>query len=175
MNIQIKNIYTNERFSEETNCFRCDIYLDGKKVGYADNEGNGGCTNYGAYKLEDRILIVAMEEYCKTLPPTSYVFRGETNYIDTTLENFIDDAIEKHLEAKFKKKVQAKLEKDCAKGICYGDNNGYRILEFKLGKNKIALKDVLMTPRGIEYVKKSCEDLIAKGNTIMNKNLPFTI
>jgi len=30
--------------SQETICFTADIYANGKKVGYAENDGHGGCT-----------------------------------------------------------------------------------------------------------------------------------
>ncbi|MGP1715760.1 MAG: hypothetical protein ACTS9Y_01150 [Methylophilus sp.] len=42
-NVQLKKIEHSERMSEETNCFVAAIYLDGKKIGDAEDDGHGGC------------------------------------------------------------------------------------------------------------------------------------
>lgn len=43
--LTIKNVKHSEFASHETNCFECSVYWDAKKVGYAENSGQGGETN----------------------------------------------------------------------------------------------------------------------------------
>lgn len=47
--IAIDNFKYCDWMSEETNCFRADLILDGKTVGECSNEGHGGCANYHCY------------------------------------------------------------------------------------------------------------------------------
>ena len=101
MKIELKNIYTSERFSEETTCFKSDLFCDGKKVGYCKNDGQGGNTHYEGigYHYEK---IKDMEEYCKTLPPIVYTKEehGSDFTINMTLEHYIDDLLMKFLDKK---------------------------------------------------------------------------
>lgn len=66
-----------EWMSEETNCFRATMVVDGKKIGEAYNEGHGGCAYYTCfgntteesqsnYTLVRDIsrLIEQVEDYC---------------------------------------------------------------------------------------------------------------
>jgi hypothetical protein len=63
--------------SEETNCFRATLVLDGKSIGEAYNEGHGGCAHYHCfgntpeetqshYALVRDVsrLIEEVEDYC---------------------------------------------------------------------------------------------------------------
>ncbi len=43
--LTIKNVKHSNFASHETNCFECSVHWDGKKVGYAENSGQGGETN----------------------------------------------------------------------------------------------------------------------------------
>ncbi len=69
MEIELKSIRFFERMSEETNAFRASLYIDGKPVGEAGNDGKGGPTWYRAAHPDYWPLIKNAEEYCKTLPP----------------------------------------------------------------------------------------------------------
>ena len=42
--IEVKNVKHSEFASEETMCFQCSVYWDGKKAGFAKNSGTGGET-----------------------------------------------------------------------------------------------------------------------------------
>ena len=44
--IEIKSLKVYESMSEETNCFNCFIYIDGKKAIYVKNQGQGGDNDY---------------------------------------------------------------------------------------------------------------------------------
>ncbi len=70
MNLTIKSYKRVAKLSEETDCFTCDIYLDGKKVGQASNRGNGGCNDY---YWTDRTIGQSIENWAKT-QPTEFEF-----------------------------------------------------------------------------------------------------
>tara|TARA_R110002074_G_scaffold119303_1_gene252424 strand:+ start:656 stop:1171 length:516 start_codon:yes stop_codon:yes gene_type:complete len=42
--IEVKNVKHSQFASEETMCFQCSVYWDGKKAGFAKNSGTGGET-----------------------------------------------------------------------------------------------------------------------------------
>jgi len=112
MKIELKKISFNERMSDETNCFIADLYINGKRVGECNNDGRGGCTNYGGNTKEDNVLIAKAEKYCKALP------HGE--YGEITLEDMINDFLETYLKAKDLQKFNKKMQKKYASAICYG-------------------------------------------------------
>ncbi len=63
MRIELRNIKYAAFASEETSCFEATVYVDGKKVGEAHNDGHGGSTLIFPRELEERI-----NAYAKTLP-----------------------------------------------------------------------------------------------------------
>jgi hypothetical protein len=113
MEIKLKNIKFSEHLSEETNAFTADIFVNGKKVGYAKNDGHGGCTFYHPYSVNDRYALEGAERYCLTLPPIHY---GDFE-IEMNLENKIDQLFEEWLKAKDEAKLQKKLQKDMLKAL----------------------------------------------------------
>lgn len=138
MKIEIKNIKVADTLTEETTAFTADIFVDGKKVGYARNDGRGGCTDYNRYPGDGNMeAIKKAEEYCKTLPDKIYpaMFGSPGFSVKMNLETFIDDAIEKHLD----KKDKAKLEKKMVDHLMWGVPNGtsYKQVKFNLPLSKI--------------------------------------
>jgi len=93
MKIELKEIIFNEQMSEETNCFFAELYINGKKVGYVKNTGQGGQTHYNGYTKEDNETIREAEVYCKTLPKVKahgYVLKQNLEYvIDHLFEDWI--------------------------------------------------------------------------------------
>src|SRR5581483_11526935 len=143
MIIELKNVHINERMSEETIMFQADLFINGKKAGYAENLGRGGPTDYHGYDAAGRQLIEEAEKYCSRLPDLkrSYVNGGkkEEYTVKMTLEEFIDDLILK----KLKEKDQKELEKKMANSVLWGapDAPGYTELRF----NK-PIATILATP-----------------------------
>lgn len=45
MKVELRRLKIVERMSQETICFVADVYVDGKKVGTAENDGRGGQTS----------------------------------------------------------------------------------------------------------------------------------
>jgi hypothetical protein len=168
MKLELKNVKINEAFSEETLMFKADLYVNGKKVAYAENDGRGGCTFYREYSRELRPILEQAQAYCKTLPSKFVTYGERTIEIKSDLEHWIDtivyDISNKKEEDKFKKK----LAKDMLKGICYGNDRGYKILSWK----GYTLEQLLNRNEGRVHIRKNIQELVDRGETILNTNLP---
>lgn len=141
MNIEIRNISYNARLSQETNAFHASLYIDGKKVGYAENSGHGGPTDYRADKPEFNEIIERAEEYCKNLPPHESSFGGDPLPMD--LEFFIDLLVDKEINDRAMKAALKRVEKKFINHLIFfkvGSNTEYR--EYSFGKPKRNLRDI---------------------------------
>ena len=161
MKIELKNIKINLTFSEETTMFMADVYVNGKKTAYANNDGRGGCTFYNSYHSpnNDEDLRQA-EAYCLSLPKVrveEYDFEFDMN-----LEHFIDDLVHAELE----KKEQKKLEKQMANSIMWGKPKGHSYSQVKF---KVPLAEI-PTTRLQEVVDKYKKEL-KEGDVFLNTNL----
>ena len=161
MKIELKNIKINLTFSEETTMFMADVYVNGKKTAYANNDGRGGCTFYNSYHApnNDEDLRQA-EAYCLSLPKVR-VEEYDFEY-DMNLEHFIDNLIEDEL----KKKEQKKLEKKMVDTIMWGKPNGHSYTQVKF---KVPLAKV-PTTRLQEIVDKYKKEF-KSGDEFLNTNL----
>lgn len=164
MNIQIKNIKTYNALSEETTCFTADVFVGGKKIAYAKNDGHGGCTYYNVYKREDRPTLEAAEEFVKTLPSTTYNGSFGELVIESTLETIIDNAI----TAFEKKKENKRMEKDMETSILIGVPNGFSYRAFGF-QYKLKLKSV--SPESLQKLINHAKSKMREGEIILNTNL----
>jgi hypothetical protein len=160
MNIQIKNIKFNEAFSEETICFTADIFVNGKKIGWAKNRGHGGCTDYWWNTLQDKEIFLKAQEF----------LQGS----DSNMEHFIDDYVYDVYNAKQAEKANKKLERHFAKYVCYGKkgSNEYYTIGFKGSPN---FSQVVKTGAGFkalqDLVTKVRDTRLSEGEEILNTNL----
>lgn len=166
MKIELKNVKISESLSEETTAFTADIFVDGKKAGYARNDGRGGCTEYHSFQ-ETRELLNKAEKFALTLPKTVYEINGNKHEFDSNLESVIDDLIA-NIE---KEKFQKKIEKACLKGIMFGNKYCYSGITFK-----ISLKDMIKTygNKGIAHLQTTYDRVksgLKEGEEILNTNL----
>jgi len=126
MKIELKKVQIFNAMSEETTAFHAEIFVNGKNVGYAKNDGHGGSTDCRPHydKPELKELFKQAEQYCLSLPPIKFGAEhgGKAFEIKMDLENFVDELI----EAEQKKKDAKKLEKKMEKAIIYtnADNFG---------------------------------------------------
>ena len=162
MKIEIKNIKINTAFSEETICFKADVYVNGVKTAYASNDGHGGCTFYNAYENKRELLREA-EAYVKSLP----------NKI--TLEYMIDDIIDEVFNKKERAKFEKKIQKATETAVVYGvpNSGSFQSIGFK-GKLKFA--DLMKTPQGRDAISRLVNRIkgeLKKGEVILNTNIPF--
>jgi hypothetical protein len=173
MNIELKKIAVYERMSEETTAFNAEIYANGKNIGYAKNDGQGGCTWYHAHEGKKDLMKQA-EEYAKTLPPIKYTLYegGEEHSIDMNLEHLIDELVTKYQTEKDNQKFVKKREKDMIKNIVFGIPNslGYSIIGWK-----ISLEEIRRLKGGEEKIKEVIAKVkgdLKEGEKILNTNLP---
>ncbi len=168
MKIELKNLKVNAMFSEETTCFKADVFVNGKKVAYAENDGRGGCTYYHHYENQQGVVRLA-EDYCKTLPKQVINFGNEIHEFDQSLESVIDDLV----FTKEKEKEQKKIDKLCENNIVWGYPNGYsyKLLSFK-GKAKfVDVKKSIVGQKAIENLINRVKSELKEGEEIFNKNI----
>jgi len=162
MKLELKNVHFSERLSQETNAFAADVYFKGKKVGYAENDGHGGCTNVSHYP-EKRDEFKEAMDYAKSLPKIVYEGRGGLKgfELDSNLEMQVDHLFTDWLEEK-------EIKKNSKKGIYFEQPNGTRSIMSWKGHT---LSKILKDPRNIPMVRAKVFQLQNEGNTILNDNL----
>ena len=164
MKVTLKKIVYSEALSQETNAFTADVYIDGKLVGYARNNGCGGSTFVMAH---DRILLEAAESYFAALPPKPYTHGDRTFELPISLDGMVDEALEDYLNQKHIKK----MEKDMVKGIIHGGKYGYTLISWA----NLTLQQMLDSPTGKVKVINEIQKLNVSGKTILNTNIPKEI
>jgi hypothetical protein len=169
MKLELKNVKINETFSEETLMFMADLFVDGKKVGYANNDGRGGCTCYNAYEGQREVLGKA-EAFAKSLPSTFHDFGGKEFEFKSSLESWIDDAVNKIYEAKAQAKADKKMQKLMETQVVWGVPNGntYKHLGFKH-----SIKLDVLSPASIKNLVDAVKSRMLPNEEIFNKNIPI--
>ena len=164
MKIELKKIEFSERMSEETNCFVADLYIDGKKVGYVKNDGQGGQTDYYGIEKRQSDIIMKAEAYCKTLPKVKY---GEHEW-ENSLEHVIDQLFEDWITAKMKAKTEKKMLKQMQTCVLVGspdeNRSSYSYYNFKRPLSSIPKPQLQAS---IGRIKSNLE----QGQVILNTNL----
>jgi hypothetical protein len=166
MKITIKNIKFSESLSEETNAFTADIFVDNKKIGYARNDGQGGNTNCQPYP-ETKDKFREVDAHFRSLPDIQYDGTFGKMSLKQDIEYHVDEAFEAWLETKENKKFLANMDK----GLLYGTKECYRMISWR----NSTLTAQLQTASGLGRVKQLVLELKAKGETILNTNLPNEI
>lgn len=110
INLELKNIKHMESLSEETNCYRADLYLDGKKVAAVSNHGHGGCDNEHWF---DRAAEATVHAYFKSLPERAASFEisaGVPYMMQPTLEDWCSEILTEWLiQRDYKRQISRKV------------------------------------------------------------------
>tara|TARA_R100001377_G_scaffold167_1_gene213 strand:- start:1024 stop:1488 length:465 start_codon:yes stop_codon:yes gene_type:complete len=98
MNLELKNIKYSDFASEETNCYRGHLYIDGKKIAIVSNDGRGGCDYFHAEEGVSPTIEREILAYFKTLPnvPCEYIKGG----LSHDLESWCGEQVTKFLASK---------------------------------------------------------------------------
>lgn len=163
MKIELKSVKFFEALSEETNAFTANVWVNGKKAGYAKNDGHGGCTFIRAYP-EQRELFNEAENWLLEQPQINIGTKEQPYMVDSDMETKVDSLFEEWLD----KKEQKKLQKNCEKGICYGNKNSYHIISWR----NINIQQMLENPTGKARLQKVVSELVEKNENVLNENLP---
>lgn len=163
MKFELKNIKFYESMSEETNCFQADLFINGKKIAYVKNTGQGGSTDYGVLDFKFHSVLREAEAYCNSQPmKRSEEFDFE---YQPTLEHEIDDLFEAWLKAKADKKLVKEMEK----GILYGKDIRF---SYKMVYWNLPIKAMLMTDKGKEIIRNKILVIKQGGDKVFNTNIP---
>jgi hypothetical protein len=162
MKFELKAIKFIEEMSEETNCFYGKLYINKKFVADVRNDGQGGDTEICQVNKLTGSIIAEAEKYLSHQPKKKGDF-FDFEYI-RTVESEVDDLFADWLKAKEDKKFAKQMDK----GILYGTKYNYQMTYWKNMSITAMLNNPINKARLIQVVK----DLKAKGETILNTNLP---
>lgn len=150
--ITVKNVKIAEFMSEETICFTATVYENGKKIGDAKNDGQGGST----FVYLDR--------------PHSKTYEDEAE-----IEEKVDELIYAIDAEKQKAKIRKKVERDCIKHVCVGWMNEHGASYWQQGfKSKLPLAEIAKSPKGVEAIQRMVDRIkseLTGDETILNTNL----
>lgn len=134
MKVELTAIKHAEFASEDTNCFRAIVLLDGKRAIEVSNDGHGGCD-----KMHDLIpgSTKRLEDYAATLPKVTTDFNGTTKpfTFQPTAETVIGDLLEEHLLLKDMRRALKRCVHFCA-------SDG-KIMVFKKTKWSPAVREIV--------------------------------
>jgi hypothetical protein len=120
--VELKRFTTNARLSQETTAFAADVWVDGKKVGHAENAGHGGNTNVRL----DPSVRAAVEAHGKTLVPAEYKFVSGTEWV-------VDQLVEAELQKRHDKSLAKKIANADAKEKAACEKQGLRAARLRYG------------------------------------------
>ena len=154
--------------SEETLAFTANIYINGKKVGYCKNTGQGGWTDYNAdYDVStksvrdtNRKAIAEAEAYCKALPK---VRSGEMQW-EQSFEGYINQLLENWLKTNEEKKMIKKMQTCILVGSLDKKRLSYSYYNFKRSLSDFTAKQL---QDSVERIKAN----LKQGEKILNTNL----
>jgi hypothetical protein len=135
MKIELKNVKFYERLSEETTAFTADVFANGKKIGYAKNDGCGGCTDIRQIGGVNSNLFVECVNWLKTQPEINIGTDNDPFMVNSDMENKVDQLFEQW----FKGHEQKKFEKKMVNHLMWGVPNGssYTSVKFLKPLNQI--------------------------------------
>lgn len=120
MKIELRRLKIVERMSQETTCFIADVYIDGKKVGTAQNEGCGGSTNVAI----DAATSARIKAHVDTLGANA--FDGPAAYV-------VDALVFAELERRDAEKLKKKLARYDVKESSRFEAKGMLCARFRTG------------------------------------------
>lgn len=159
-NFEIKNLKHLESCSEETNCFSAVLYVNGKKVADCGNSGHGGPTDVN-FLPQYQEMKKEIEDFLTTQPKIKY----ENFEFDQTIEFIVDELVEKLLNAK----VRQKLSKKTDKYLIFRNLQG---TYYQIGWKKYRVDELFNIQSGRDMLQKTIANHVAKGNILINKNIP---
>jgi len=162
MKIELKNVKFYERMSEETNAFVADIYVDGKKCGYAKNDGHGGSTDIRQIGGVNSNLFVECVNWLKAQPEINIGTEEKPYMVKSDMENKVDQLFEQWLKDKEVKKLEKKMVNHIMWGIPNG--NSYTQMKFLKPLNQID-RNILQS--FLDKYKKEFKE----GEKFLNTNL----
>lgn len=168
MNIELKKMHISIPQYEDSIKFHADLIINGKHVGVASNDGNGGDCSYSAKDAAGGKLIKEAEAYFKGLPPLNLAGSGEEPVMmERSLEYYISELSYNYYNQKV-------LNRQMLRGIVFGQNGIHQWLEFKK-----PISQFLKNPNGVAFLKQIMENQVIPqmkdGDILFNTNLPPSV
>jgi hypothetical protein len=88
MKIELKALKYSDFASQETHCFHANIYIDGKKAGWAENHGHGGMTSIHPHQL-----YTTIRQCTDKIPPRFVIYGDKEMSIDTSPDSYVDELV----------------------------------------------------------------------------------
>lgn len=164
--LELKNIKTFR--GREGYGLNADLLVNGQKVCFVRDAGDGGEFSYDIYGTTDeerktnRATLQLVEGYAKSLPkrPLGHGMEGE---FQPDLATLIDDLFEEKESAKEKKKMEKKM----ANTIMWGVPNGTTYKQVKFKMNFVPAH----APQLQKYIDEKVKPNLKEGEVIFNTNL----
>lgn len=125
LKIELKKFSASERFSEETLLFKADIYLDGKKVGWVENEGRGGPCNE---HFTEPHLYTFLATWAKLQAPTPFSVEdssSDVKFDPITLDRLTNCCGTRSEPVDYKGEGEGELMcKGCGNAVAGGEGDG---------------------------------------------------
>lgn len=168
--IELKNVKFLESFSQETFCFQCDVWVNGVKSFYAENDGHGGNTNIIKHG-KGNLLYSDIDNYFKSLPKKKF----DDFELEQTFESTVDDLFYEWLKEKDKKKLDKRIENLSKNNIVFQTLNSedLRCLFWKdANKKNVPIQKLLSIEKFKNMVYEKINEMKSEGKIILNKNIP---
>ena len=131
MDITLKNVKIYAGLSEETIAFNASVYIDGKKVGDAKNNGHGGANDIDVRDKDGRWNRDLMQKMETEAATHTWSYEGEVH--PHSLDSYIGDLVDDFQE-------QRDLKRNCRTKTLFRDpkeeykDGEYRIMPQKFNK-----------------------------------------
>ncbi len=114
--LTLKSFKTVKWMSEETTCFTASVFIDGKVIGEASNEGHGGST---FVRFVSKDAESTAEQFSKSINPADikgWEFMSDTGF---TIDCLVDIVVEREMQKKDTARIVAKIRRDAVKKAQY--------------------------------------------------------
>jgi hypothetical protein len=148
--------------SDETNCFGAILCVNGKLFAQCGNSGQGGPTDVHIFP-EYRELGKEIEEFLRTQPKAK-IERYDLE-LDVDLEFIVDELVQQLLLARQERKIKALTKTNLVFKTPYEHYQQH-------GWKKQTIESMLKHPQGPDAIRKVIAEELAKGNTLVNENIP---
>jgi hypothetical protein len=150
----------------------CDFYLDGKKMGYLNDDGRGGDVDIvymskDTQKTFEKFLLD--NQVAQLMFENGWSFMGNVNKIDlnTQAQEIIDGAFNQ----KEAEKVNKKIQKICLSNIAWGTDFYYKSRGYKSPMSELIIKHGDKAKNSIQSLYNEIKTQLQPGERIFNTNL----
>lgn len=130
MKIELRKVQVYPRLSQETIAFNADLYLDGKKVGRAENDGHGGQTRVDGMpypKFQEINAWVVANVPKETIDMGD----GQAYVMEYDLPSYIDKLVEAYEQSRLDAKEAKRIAKADREAIAEFTAKGMRTLRWQ--------------------------------------------